>query len=86
MTDTPEQPSRLDRIEVGVSQAEINEVWLLLSENQRSHLWQLHQEYQQQSALEHQFSNLESTKILGRGVQLYAPTISSNQVKSPCQG
>ncbi|AVH65232.1 plasmid replication protein, CyRepA1 family [Nostoc sp. 'Peltigera membranacea cyanobiont' N6] len=38
--------------EVGVNQAEIDEVWPLLSENQRSHLWQLHHEYQQQLSLE----------------------------------
>ena len=38
--------------EVAVSQAEINEVWPLLSENQRSHLWELHQKYQQQLSLE----------------------------------
>lgn len=35
-----------------MSQAEINEVWPLLSENQRSHLWELHQKYQQQLSLE----------------------------------
>ncbi len=38
--------------EVAANQAEIDQVWPLLSENQRSHLWQLHQKYQQQLSLE----------------------------------
>ncbi|MHC5771318.1 MAG: plasmid replication protein, CyRepA1 family [Nostoc sp.] len=38
--------------ELGLTQSEIDEVWPLFSESQRSHLWQLHHEYQQQLSLE----------------------------------
>jgi hypothetical protein len=38
--------------ELGISQAELNEIWPLLSENQRSHLWELQREYQQQLSIE----------------------------------
>ncbi|WP_375449100.1 plasmid replication protein, CyRepA1 family [uncultured Nostoc sp.] len=38
--------------EVKLNQTEIDEVWPLLSQNQQTHLWQLHQEYQQQLSLE----------------------------------
>jgi hypothetical protein len=38
--------------ELNLTQSEVDEAWPLLTQNEQSHLWQLHQEYQQLPSLE----------------------------------
>ena len=68
--------------ELGMSQAELDEIWPLLSENQRLHLWQLSQEYQLQELAQEAIATQAEIKEVGFALDHFRSYV----IKAICDG